>query len=129
MPRRVWMDVLCALTDRAHCRGMMHFSEPILIPSTSDEQAGHVGLAAAAYLGRFKGSSREHTESGLRCYLTWCVGRSLDPLAARRPDLELTVFRKTRGAETAEVARAMHAQSICEAGHSRGHEVFDREVN
>ena len=25
-------------------------------------------LAAAAYLARFKGSSREHTESDLRCY-------------------------------------------------------------
>jgi hypothetical protein len=70
---------------------MMHFSEPIPISSTSDEQADHVGLAAAAYLGRFKGSSREHTESDLRCYLTWCVGRSLDPLAARRPDLELYI--------------------------------------
>jgi len=28
-------------------------------------------LAVAAYLTRFKGSSREHTESDLRCYLTW----------------------------------------------------------
>ena len=41
----------------------------------------------------------------------------------------LTVFRKTRSAETAEVARALHAQMICEARHSRAHEVFDREVN
>ena len=30
-------------------------------------------LAAAAYLARFKGSSREHTESDLRCYLSWCA--------------------------------------------------------
>jgi len=29
-------------------------------------------LAVAAYLARFKGSSREHTESDLRCFLTWC---------------------------------------------------------
>jgi hypothetical protein len=41
--------------------------------------------AVAAYLARFKGSSREHTESDLRCYLAWCAERSLDPLAARRP--------------------------------------------
>jgi len=27
-------------------------------------------LAVAAYLARFTGSSREHTESDLRCYLT-----------------------------------------------------------
>ena len=27
-------------------------------------------LAVAAYLARFRGTSREHTESDLRCYLT-----------------------------------------------------------
>jgi hypothetical protein len=41
----------------------------------------------------------------------------------------LTVFRKTCGAETAEVARALRAQMICETRHSRAHEIFDREVN
>jgi site-specific recombinase XerD len=41
-----------------------------------------------AYLARFTGSSREHTESDLRCYLRWCADCGLDPLAARRPDLE-----------------------------------------
>jgi len=40
----------------------------------------------------------------------------------------LTVFRKTCGAETAEIARAVHAQKICEAEHGRAHEAFDREV-
>ena len=48
-------------------------------------------LAAAAYLARFKGSSREHTESDLRCYLTCCAERGLDPLAAQRPHLELYI--------------------------------------
>lgn len=48
-------------------------------------------LAVAAYLARFKGSSREHTESGLRCYLGWCAERGLAPLAARRPHLELYI--------------------------------------
>jgi integrase/recombinase XerD len=48
-------------------------------------------LAVAAYLARFKGSSREHTESDLRCYLAWCAERGLDPLAARRPHLELYI--------------------------------------
>ncbi len=28
---------------------------------------------------RFKGSSREHTESDLRCFLLWCAERDLDP--------------------------------------------------
>src|SRR5215510_5435779 len=48
-------------------------------------------LAAAAYLARFKGSSRSHTDSDLRCYLAWCAERSLDPLVARRPHLELYI--------------------------------------
>jgi hypothetical protein len=37
------------------------------------------GLAATAYLARFKGSSRDHTESDLRCLLAWCAERGLDP--------------------------------------------------
>jgi integrase/recombinase XerD len=48
-------------------------------------------LAAAAYLARFKGVSRERTESDLRCYLAWCAERALDPLGARRPHLELYI--------------------------------------
>jgi hypothetical protein len=40
----------------------------------------------------------------------------------------LTVFRKTRGAEVAEVARALQAQKRCEAEHGLAHETFDREV-
>jgi integrase/recombinase XerD len=48
-------------------------------------------LAVAAYLTRFKGSSRDHSESDLGCFLAWCAERGLDPLAARRPHLELYV--------------------------------------
>src|SRR6201995_1249134 len=48
-------------------------------------------LAVAAYLARFKGTSRKRTESDLRCYLTWCAERGLDPLAAKRPHLELYI--------------------------------------
>jgi hypothetical protein len=40
----------------------------------------------------------------------------------------LTVFSKTRSAQTAEVARALYAQKICETEHAIAHEVFDREV-
>ena len=42
--------------------------------------------------------------------------------------ISLTVFRKTRDAEPAEVARALHAHKVCEAEHGQAHEVFDREV-
>jgi integrase/recombinase XerD len=48
-------------------------------------------LAVAAYLARFKGSSREHTESDLRRYLAWCAEHALDPLAAQRAQLELYI--------------------------------------
>jgi len=59
-------------------------SDP-LVPFTDQRR-----LAMAAYLARFKGSSREHTESDLRCYLAWCAERGLDPLA-QRPHLELCI--------------------------------------
>jgi integrase/recombinase XerD len=48
-------------------------------------------LAVAPYLARFKGISRNRTESDLRCYLTWCAERGLDPLAAQRPHQELYI--------------------------------------
>jgi ribosome-binding protein aMBF1 (putative translation factor) len=38
----------------------------------------------------------------------------------------LTVFRKTRGAEVAEVERALQAQKECEARHGVAREDFDR---
>jgi hypothetical protein len=36
---------------------------------SSEPFTDQLRLAVAAYLARFKGSSREHTESDLRCYL------------------------------------------------------------
>ena len=69
---------------------MMTFTELAFVPS--DPLASfndRLRLAVAAYLARFKGSSRGHTESDLRCYLAWCARQGLDPLAAWRPHLEL----------------------------------------
>ncbi len=71
---------------------MMHYYE--LAPIPSDQPvlcADRLRLAVAAYLARFKGASRDHTHSDLRCYLAWCADRSLNPLAARRPHLELYI--------------------------------------
>jgi site-specific recombinase XerD len=61
----------------------------------------------SAYLARFKDSSREHTESDLRCYLTWCTERGLDPLAAQRPHLELYVrwMQETRRFKPSTISR------------------------
>ena len=71
---------------------MTNFTE--LLPVLSDQPVpftDQLRLAVAAYLARFKGASRYHTESDLRCYLAWCAERDLDPLAARRPHLELYI--------------------------------------
>lgn len=50
----------------------------------------HVVLraAATAYLGRYRGDSRLHTESDLRIFLTWCTNQDLHPLSAVRADIE-----------------------------------------
>jgi integrase/recombinase XerD len=66
--------------------GLPSISSDHLVPFTDQ-----LRLAVAAYLARFKGSSRYHTESDLRCYLGWCAERGLDPLAARRPHLEVYI--------------------------------------
>src|SRR5215472_7117661 len=50
-------------------------------------------------------------------------------LAPGRRIILLTVFRKTRSAETAEVARALQAEKNCEAEHSPAHDTFDREAS
>jgi integrase/recombinase XerD len=71
---------------------MMHYNE--LIPARAGDPVPHADrlrVAVAAYLARFKGISRDHTSSDLRCYLAWCAERGLDPLLARRPHLELYI--------------------------------------
>ena len=78
--------------NRCSVGRMMTFTE--LAPASSDPPeplTDPLRLAVAAYLTRFKGSSREHTESDLGCYLASCTERGLDPLAARRPQLELHI--------------------------------------
>ncbi|SPT51849.1 tyrosine-type recombinase/integrase [Actinomadura madurae] len=48
-------------------------------------------MATPAYLARYKGDSRMHTESDLRIYLTWCAERHMGPLAVRRAQVEMYV--------------------------------------
>jgi hypothetical protein len=71
---------------------MTNFTE---LPSVPSDRlvpfTDQLRLAVAAYLARFKGSPRDHTGSDLRCFLAWCAERGLDPLAARRPYLELYI--------------------------------------
>jgi hypothetical protein len=73
-------------------QGMTTFTQLAPAPSDPPEPfTDRLRLAVAAYLARFKGSTREHTESDLRCYLSWYAERRLDPLVARRPHLELYI--------------------------------------
>jgi len=54
-----------------HCQGMTNSTELAFVPGDpAAPLADRLRLAVAAYLARFKGSSREHTESDLRCYLS-----------------------------------------------------------
>ncbi len=64
------------------------------------------------------------------CDSTYSLGRPRVTywLAPGRRVILLTVFRKTRSAETAEVSRALQAQKVCEAEHRPAHVTFDREV-
>src|SRR4051795_7405778 len=66
-------------------------------------------LAVAAYLARYKGQSRIHTESDLRNYLNWCQSRGLEPLAAARPHIELYVrwLQEVRRYRPSTVSRRM----------------------
>lgn len=48
-------------------------------------------------------------------------------LAPGRRIVLLTVFRKTRMREEAEVKRAKQAQVLCEAEHGPAHEEFTRD--
>jgi hypothetical protein len=105
---------LASLSDRDF--GRVDFHVGLLA-----ERAEDLGEPYARHLG---GKVRE-----LRFHLLRQQTRVTYWLAPGRRVILLTVVRKTRSAEAAEVARARHAQMICETQHSRAHQVFDREVN
>ncbi|MGX7678690.1 tyrosine-type recombinase/integrase [Jatrophihabitans sp. DSM 45814] len=84
---------------------MTAFSTEVLPPVRFDG----LRLALAAYLARYKGQSRTHTESDLRCYLNWCSEHGLDPLTATRPHIELYVrwMQEQRRFAASTVSRRM----------------------
>ena len=79
--------------------------------------------SASPILCHLGGKARE-----LRFHLLAQQTRVTYRLAPGRRVILLTVFRKTRNAEHAEVARAVQAQKACEAGHGPAHDTFDREA-
>src|SRR5215510_1235781 len=57
-------------------------------PGVASDDRLVVRAAVSAYLGRYRGETRIHTESDLRVFLRWCADHDLDPLAAVRVDIE-----------------------------------------
>ena len=82
-------------------------AEPASAPSSLGPLADQLRLAVPAYLARFKGSSRVHTESDLRCYLAWCTQHALNPLAVQRLHLEVYIrwMQETRRFKPSTISR------------------------
>lgn len=53
--------------------------EPVLFPVLIDAATDRLVKAVAAYLARYRGQTRVHTESDLRAFLVWCRERGVDP--------------------------------------------------
>ncbi|WP_307840909.1 type II toxin-antitoxin system RelE/ParE family toxin [Streptomyces sp. GESEQ-4] len=84
------------------------------------EHAAALGEPFARYLGD---GVRE-----LRPTLDGAAIRITYWLTPNRTAVLLTVFRKTKMREDAQVRRAKHAQKICEAEHGPAHEEFVRVI-
>lgn len=65
--------------------------DPVLFPVLLDASTDPLLKAVAAYLARYRGQTRVHTESDLRAYLVWCRERGVEPLSASRAQIELYV--------------------------------------
>lgn len=91
----------------AGSRLQMSIYENVLVPIPLPPESDTLRRAVAAYLARFKGQSRVHTDSDLRAYLTWCSGHGLDPMSAQRPHLELYIrwMQETRRYKPSTVSR------------------------
>jgi hypothetical protein len=84
------------------------------------EYATSLGMPYARYLGDGVGELRP-TLDGAEMRITYW-------LAPDRTAVLLTVFRKTRMRENAEVQRAKLAQKVCAAEHDRAHAEFARVI-
>jgi site-specific recombinase XerD len=65
--------------------------------------------AVAAYLGRYRGQTRLHTNSDLRIFLRWCDEQNLLPLSAVRTDIERYVrwLQEVRRFQPSTVSRRL----------------------
>jgi hypothetical protein len=107
---RTWLE---GLSDR-------DFGRADFLVGLLAERAENLGEPYTRHLG---GKVRE-----LRFHLLRQQTRITYWLAPGDRVILLTVFHKSRGAEVAEVARALQARKTCEAEHGPAHDTFDREV-
>lgn len=104
------------------------------LAALSDRDFGRVDFLVGLLAGRAEDLGEPYTRHlggkvrELRFHLLAQQTRVTYWLAPGRRVILLTVFRKTRSAEAAEVARALQAQKRCEAEHGPAHDTFDREV-
>ncbi|SFB42727.1 tyrosine-type recombinase/integrase [Cellulomonas marina] len=109
MPLRERMPMVDAVVGMGACSCMTTPSSvPLPVVTVSEGwRTDPLRLAVAGYLARYRGETRRHTESDLRCYLQWCQQHGLDPLQARRPHVELYVrwLQETRRYASSTVSR------------------------
>ena len=104
------------------------------LAALSDRDFGRVDFLVGLLAGRAEDLGEPYTRHlggkvrELRFHLLAQQTRVTYWLAPGRRVILLTVFRKTRSAEAAEVARALQTQKRCEAEHGPAHDTFDREV-
>ena len=68
---------------------------------------GAVQLAAAGFLARYSGRTREAYALDLRAFFAWCAARDADPFTLTRPHLQLYVrwMEEDRGYAPATTCR------------------------
>lgn len=59
-------------------------------PASSFDDDLVLRLAAEAYLSRYTGTSRTHTQSDLWIFFVWCAEQDIGPLVIRRAQTETT---------------------------------------
>lgn len=77
--------------------------------STPVSQFGPAELAAASFLARYKATTRATYAAHLRKFYRWCDDHGVDPLAVKRPHLEMfrRYMEETRGNAEGTVSGAM----------------------
>lgn len=105
---RQWLELL---TDRHYDRA----------ERAVDMLAGRPTTLGEPYARHLGGKVRE-----LRFVLDGNAVRITYWLASQRRIVLLTVFRKTRQREEAEIERARQAQKVCEAEHGPAEHTYDR---